>query len=510
MPFAGPCLGFAALVVCASAATSRGAEPPAVVNARAMLPWVQKAQSGRADVVGLGDSNQIHRSDGWDHGWTRALSLKFGLYSTQILSPGENRGAGAGAGYTFSTMTALPSTDLQVGGVTQGLDVFMASGDLLVPLNYLYLPLGKTASSATNQGLYIERASPLDVNGALRFRVVHGVFGDGQNGTFQLAAKLAEPPWATIQASGVIGTGAESAGLAVSTLDLPAGQRNSALNFRFAPDGSPMTGPFVAFLMRAENVGRSSGAAFHTLYYKGLQSARDMAEALQAASDQYLSMYFGEVRALQGSPVRVMVRLNCGVNDRNEPLESLGPMHVLPGFSPAAFSDNLDAIMIRLRGIWALNGWDQGELSFLITVTHPIAAPEDPQLVEFRAVADALASKRDSVAVAHLERLTSVQEILANGWYPLSGFDRNHLYTPGYETLSVRELDAVISSACVADADLNGTVDTEDLVILLGQFGSVLPRWTGADTDGNGVIETVDLVNVLGVFGAGCGGGGGG
>ncbi len=480
--------------------------PPAVVNSRALGPWVQKARAGRADVVALGDSNQAFEGHGWDHGWTKAISDELGLYATELLTPGENEGWGARLGYSYGTLAPFPSDAFSVSHAPEALDVFMQSGGLMAPLNYLYLPEGETAVGANNQGMYVEPWSPLDVRATLRFRVVYGKFSEATPGSFMLSAKSASFPYGSI-AKGALTTTVTSGnpGLRLSRLDLHSDEeRFNGINFRFSPPEIGVTGPFIAFLMRVENRDRAIGASFHTLYAKGSQSARDMAEALRNATDQYLSMYFFQVRVLQGSPVRVMIRINTGLNDRNEDEPSVGPAQVADGSSPAAFADNVVAIVDRINEIWHLNGWDPAELSFLIAVSHPISNPDDAMLMGYRAAADALTGELPSTASVRFDRLTDSDEMEHSGWYQGGGTDHYHLTQNAYEVLAERELGAAIAMPCATDLNADGATDVVDLVKLLGAFGAGVPRWTGADTDGNGVVDTADLILLLGAFGRAC------
>ena len=75
------------------------------------------------------------------------------------------------------------------------------------------------------------------------------------------------------------------------------------------------------------------------------------------------------------------------------------------------------------------------------------------------------------------------------------------LHTTGQFSLTF-ELAANILFAC-AGADLNddGVVDTADLGILIGQFGTAGPA---ADINGDGVVDTADLGLLIGAFGAVC------
>ena len=52
--------------------------------------------------------------------------------------------------------------------------------------------------------------------------------------------------------------------------------------------------------------------------------------------------------------------------------------------------------------------------------------------------------------------------------------------------------------SCLGDFDLSGSVDTVDLLTLLGQWGTAGPE---ADLDDSGEVDTVDLLMLLGAWG---------
>lgn len=61
-----------------------------------------------------------------------------------------------------------------------------------------------------------------------------------------------------------------------------------------------------------------------------------------------------------------------------------------------------------------------------------------------------------------------------------------------------------IPPACPADFDRNGSVNTNDLTALLGNFGSVVTPFTAGDCNGDGIVNTQDLVIFLAGFGSSC------
>jgi uncharacterized protein (DUF2141 family) len=54
---------------------------------------------------------------------------------------------------------------------------------------------------------------------------------------------------------------------------------------------------------------------------------------------------------------------------------------------------------------------------------------------------------------------------------------------------------------CPADINNDGVIDTADLGILLGVFGTPDPA---ADLNGDGIVDTADLGILLGEFGTPC------
>ncbi|MFZ4377928.1 MAG: hypothetical protein ACOYN9_16335, partial [Saprospiraceae bacterium] len=61
-----------------------------------------------------------------------------------------------------------------------------------------------------------------------------------------------------------------------------------------------------------------------------------------------------------------------------------------------------------------------------------------------------------------------------------------------------------VAPPCVCDMTGDGVVDVNDLVVILGSFGSVVPPFTSGDLDGNGIVNVLDLTIFLGCFGTPC------
>jgi len=62
----------------------------------------------------------------------------------------------------------------------------------------------------------------------------------------------------------------------------------------------------------------------------------------------------------------------------------------------------------------------------------------------------------------------------------------------------------ITGTACAGDANGDGTVNTADLLLMLGNFGDIAAGWSGGDFNGDGYIDTADLLLLLGAFGTTC------
>ncbi|MEK6898639.1 MAG: hypothetical protein AABW79_00910 [Nanoarchaeota archaeon] len=414
----------------------------AVHDCEDIAPFFLALGDSRVDIVGIGDSNQGFGGTGWDHGWQYALSSRFPMYATGLITQNENNGHGAGLGYYYSRSSSGPLGNYF--GAPYLFDRYLSLGTTSTPLGpnrYMYLPEGEI-SSFSLQGLSLQKDIPLNISAPLRFHLTYGLFDEG-NGSFRPVVRKDEPGYSVlVRSPNIVSTQGEEGSIDYYSLDLPASLRNYSLGFRYVGAGEAnLQAPFFGLYSRAENLDRLNGFSFNTLHYGGGYSARDMAEALNSADDETLSQYFKEVRRLQGQNKKVLVRINSGLNDRNE----LSPSYtqgIVPGNSREAFGDNIQSIVSRIESIWILNGWDVNELYFLIVVSHDV--PGDVHLGAYRIEAKQLADNLPRTASVDLAHIVPTYRISQNNWY-VSSNDFNHLSTEGYEQISTRELDAIIS-----------------------------------------------------------------
>lgn len=458
-----------------------------------------RAGSERVDVVGIGDSNQLYQSFGWEAGLLLAVAERFPVYSTGLMSPGEAGGSGGVCGHTWFGFGAGTAGGFQSSGAPAQLDQYMNSTSSgLFPPNFQYVPVGVSVPGTTTHGLILDANSLIGSSGPLRFEVTYGRFAGTPLGSFTPTVRLSAPTYQILATAPPVFTRGDDWGVAVDrSLVVPSGGRAANLEFRFTSPFGTIDGPFVGYWMRVENTDRSSGISVQSLYGKGGQSARDMAAALIASSDATLSLYFTGVRALSGGAV--LVRIASGLNDQSEPLPSVGPEQVADGTSPAAYEDNMRAMMTRIREVWTLNGWPAEDLFFELVPPHPFMIADPPLVAQYRQVAAAIAASSPRTAVTDFLGLTTYAEMQANGWYSRPD-DTFHLSPAGYTELTRRELAAMLGEVrCRADIDRSGGIDSDDVIAFFSLWDA-----NQMDYNEDGGTDGDDIIAFFADWDAGC------
>lgn len=386
---------------------------------------ISRAATRRVDVVAFGDSNQFMDGYGFDFALRDALTSRFGLYATPPLTGGA-----------YGTQTG--ATDTQKSKALAG-----------IPYNYL--AEGTFTGSGAN-GLFAGQSSEnqlykLNPSAKLRCHFAYSTFATG-SGSFNVGARLESSPYTSLGSSGAINTNTGTETYKLSSFDVAAGDRSgNQLGFRFANVNQTLTAPFLSYFMRVEDVDKSNGICFSTLYGRGGQSLWDMNSTMNSEyTKAELTNYFSEIRRLQleknQNPL-VVIYINSGLNDQNETSSpSWGWRESTDGKSATAYLDNLEALAKRVADVWQLNGWDETELFFWINPSHPTSTPDAAKLKAYRKAAFTFAGSRARVSVVDFENLTSEAEMIVNDWYRTAE-DHSHLKLAGYEALSQRIIDLV-------------------------------------------------------------------
>ena len=148
------------------------------------------------DLVGIGESNQIFGGNGWDHGFGRALSLRFPMAATGLVSQNEgDSGSGSGQGYLYTRSGSLIGS---TSGAPADLDVFLDAGlGALAPAHYTYVADGSSATASIPSGLILLANCPIDNGAALEFDLHYGTFDSGA-GEFRASSRLEQSPFSAL------------------------------------------------------------------------------------------------------------------------------------------------------------------------------------------------------------------------------------------------------------------------------------------------------------------------
>jgi hypothetical protein len=387
------------------------------------LEALSRASTRRVDLVMLGDSNQYKDGYGFDYGIRIKLHERYGLYATNIK-----------IGNNFGTDT----------GGSEAQEQYQ-----LAPIGYRYVGENDNVANSTYNGVQVGTGhNPVDPSANLRLHYSYSSFATG-NGSFKVGVRREESPWTVISMGSVIYTNTGSEDYVMDNFDLPAGDRDGLpLSFKWTvPTQQSITGPFLSYSMRVENLDKSDGISCHTIYGSGGQSLWDMANTMSNLEIEYLSNYFAEVRRLQiseGLKPIVVIYVNSGLNDQNETsVPSLGWRASYDADSAEAYLDNLEVLTQRFSDVWTYNNWDSDELFFWIVPSHPTSSPDSEELSSYRAVASSFADSHERTSFVNFENITSYTEMYENGWYLNDGADVYHLTKEGYVALSQKLVDLI-------------------------------------------------------------------
>lgn len=391
----------------------------------------ERIKNGRVDFVGIGDSNQLLSGHGWDHGMQYALYTKYPMYATELMSVFENNNSGVGRGYNYARLSALYAASASTPQELLDWSTFN--------LNFCgvgYYPIGHPSIYG---GLSVDAACGIGVNEQLVFDVHHIACGAGSPGQFKIYARLGVSPYTALGNSDFISSGFGALGAMASKSSFTIAPGSGRTKIEVLIGGG--VGPYCISWCRLQNPARKTGVSYHTLTYLGGHSLYTQATKFDATTDKALTHFFDIIRKDQGSTKTVVICINSGLNDRAE----LNPSKIngfTPGDSAPAFVDNLEYIVARIRHIWEINGWDERELFWVFSVSHPVSDPDDAELASYRVALESYAADKLRCQVVDFLDLTSSTEMAANDWYLTAG-DKSHLKQAGYESLSTRIVDAL-------------------------------------------------------------------
>jgi hypothetical protein len=419
-----------------------------VVNRAKTLPFFCGARYERAVFIGIGDSNQVKDSYGWNCAFGYALANSGGLWGTGLLA------ANANVGQSLSYLAVAGGSGASTGAPA-ALDAYMPAVTGMPFYTY-------TASGTPTDGVVLQPNWPGNTNGDLSVHLTYGV-NPGWTGTFEVGGRYenagfaALPPFVPAATSISTGTGG-SAGLVDGTWEYAAGTLTpgAQVDFDFGTHSNSTgsgSGPTFFTYWQAENRDIHSGFSAHTLLFYGGVSTRVALTSLQSWGAQALQEHLRQAMLYAGPSKLCCFRICEGLNDRGDTNASWNKAaQVFSG--PASntqqgFYNNTEAIMLLVQQAWAVNGFPASSLYFQLTVSHPLSLPDDTSLSSYRAATDTLSSAYANTCSVHLERVTSFAELSSNQYYESGtagvgqAANSAHLIAPGYNDVATREIAAV-------------------------------------------------------------------
>lgn len=381
---------------------------------------IRRAKNKRVDIVMFGDSNQHYEDKGFDYAINNFLHDKFGTYASPVFCnevyPYQNYDS-------FLGLLDAPSTI-----ESNHADYFINDG------NGTFL-----STTSVRQGIRAYKAGRFDLTSEM-LRYWYGWAGFN-SGTGNFTPKFRnDTAGSTITLFDVVATNTGDFDRKVGYFDVDGSGRDYDFGF-YATNGT-LNQPGTLLFHRVENRELSSGISCHSLYGVSGASLYDAATQMNTWTIGQLTGYFSEIRRLQlakGQVPDVVVYINFGINDKSETARSIGYYREISS-TTEGYVDNLLNIVGRIEDVWAYNGWDQSELSFLVVPSHVIASPNNSQLTGYRNAVKDIQTRRQNFSCVDLSEKMSYEYANANGWYSAT---TNHLSETGYAAVADLILSAV-------------------------------------------------------------------
>ena len=416
-------------------------------NYSKIQPAIAALTTERVCFVGIGDSNQFYAGGGNDDGWPQALMWAgHSPYATPLHGATEGGFGGTGSGSFTSNLNNSGYTSFGTTTLTSAyhnLRNLNHDGNA----NILQAVQITAAPGSSNNGITIDSANSLipgrmntfNVNANLEAVIWYGTLATGSGGKINPHLRRNGSPFTSYMSTAVelvTTTGVDS--IVEYSQDIPAATIPADVGIQWnflnrCSGSSTTTNPAIVHYGQVLNKSKTNGFCFNTLYGVGGQSAYDMCAWMQSRNDEALSLYFSILRGRMGVNKKVVVIIATGLNDRNETQPSVGPIGgITPGDSAAAYSDNIDGIIARIKGIYDLNGWDESELYWIVIPSHPVSNPNDSELEAYKVAVKSLSDVTANMAVVDINKLYTADDFIDHTWYDSANTDTNHCRQNGY------------------------------------------------------------------------------
>jgi hypothetical protein len=410
-----------ALVFIASVAFCDGASAD-VINV-GTREWADAARVGRADMLILGDSMVAHEGYGWDGGFNDAFTKNLGIAGSGLISgnsgvDGQGFAIGAFYGSPWSSDPAAVPANRQ-GYVWRGAASTIgpnATGQYFASIS------GSTLRSTTGYDWNLYTASPPG------------------GGSLSASSRLASPPYTTINTLGPVAIATPAAGLDKVSLHFDAPGSDTELDLQNTSNTS--------ILYSRVSAPGQTGVTVTSWGYGGASTLRFLTDQWngQGMTAEGRTAWFNALT--DGGSGKLNVLLAEGLNDRNERLPSAHG--ITPGYSTAAFMDNLTTLIAEIRNSWAAAGHAPSDLSFTLLGSYHEGYEGDSYgpLRDFAAAEAQLALSDPSISAIDLgARGISYDQAVANGWM----VDEVHASISGTQAYAQIVADALVPEpACLS------------------------------------------------------------
>ncbi len=422
----------------------------AISGDRSVAQAMVAASTEIVHVVGIGDSNQVHNSNGWDNGWQYAFlnaNTTARMFATGWTSPNNNGQSGFNIGYLSA------ESFIDIGDTSTDYSEFDSFVGPSGTFDSCNVASGSTSPASSGvAGVYLDSTHP-QLTEAAQWQGHYGTFDNTPSGAATFAPRARTSPSNSgipgYTHPGTVSCKTGTFGLAVATVQWPADAgRNEQIQAGYKRPGfSNIVGPFFAPFNRIVFTEQNSGFAYTTLLFQGGQSCRVAANSILGMESDFFSTMFGKMRqdSIDASQTpKVVIKINHGLNDRNDTNASVGPATESDSSTAAGFVDNVTAIVNEFETRWTAEGWDTSELHFAIMPAHRIATTEDTDLAAYRSAIETYAASRSRILSINPTDLNDYSEYTANSNAWLSGgSDAIHLSKTGHEQVALTALNAI-------------------------------------------------------------------
>ena len=462
-----------------TACLSRVCVADSIVLNQGTLDWIAAAQSGRADILFVGDSTVQFGGNGWDAGMIIAGKERFGLAGTGLISNGSF--GGPGYGYSNGGANASFGWDTSIANAPADRQGYAVKGEVV----------NAGASPASFFGYQVNGNSPtLSPTAAYDW---HVYTASDSTGSMSAVRRRDSSPYTVYQSVGPVATSTPVDGLQHTVFsfdDTP--EISSGLTQAFRLVNTTETSVFYS---RLTDPNAASGITVSSIGYGGKTTLEFYNDIWinGALSPQGRAHYLSSL--VDGGSGKLNIMIAEGFNDRNETDPSVNG--ITDGNSPEAFADNMDALMDAMRADWLAGGHDPTDLSFTLLGMFEIQSDTDPEdeglMRDYALELENIALSDTQVSFVNLYDLAPKYAEASGLGYSTDGLHPTLLGSTVYSR--------VLLNALFLQGDFNndGFVGVDDLNIVLTHWNqSVTPgNVAQGDPNGDGFVGVDDLNLVL-------------